>query len=56
VGLKDIFFDVKWAYWLKDAIPGAARVIEVEDARLFFPEDRPDSLAAPMLTFWNKDG
>jgi pimeloyl-ACP methyl ester carboxylesterase len=51
-GLKDIFFDVKWAYWLKDTIPGARGVIEVEDARLFFPEDRPDSLAGPMLTFW----
>jgi pimeloyl-ACP methyl ester carboxylesterase len=53
-GLKDIFFDVKWAYWLKDTIPGAKRVVEVEDARLFFPEDRPDALAAPMLEFWNE--
>jgi pimeloyl-ACP methyl ester carboxylesterase len=55
-GLKDIFFDVKWAYWLKDTIPGARRVIEVEDARLFFPEDRPDSLVGPMLAFWDKGG
>jgi pimeloyl-ACP methyl ester carboxylesterase len=53
-GLKDIFFDKKWAYWLKDTIPGARRVIEVEDARLFFPEDRPDTLAGPMLAFWNE--
>jgi pimeloyl-ACP methyl ester carboxylesterase len=53
-GLKDIFFDRKWAYWLKDAIPGAKRVVEVEDARLFFPEDRPDALAAPMLEFWDE--
>jgi pimeloyl-ACP methyl ester carboxylesterase len=51
-GLSDIFFDKKWAYWLKDTIPGARRVIEVEDARLFFPEDRPDTIAAPMLDFW----
>jgi len=42
-GLKDFFFDKKWAYWLKDTIPGAKRVVEVEDARLFFPEDRPDN-------------
>jgi pimeloyl-ACP methyl ester carboxylesterase len=55
-GLKDIFFDVKWAYWLKDTIPGARRVIEVEDARLFFPEDRPDTLAAPILQFWDELG
>ena len=52
-GLKDIFFDRKWAHWLKDTIPGARRVVEVEDARLFFPEDRPDALTTPMLEFWN---
>ena len=50
-GLKDIFFDKKWAYWLKDTIPGAKRVVEVEDGRLFFPEDRPDTLTVPMLEF-----
>lgn len=53
-GLKDIFFDKKWAYWLKDTIPGARRVIEIADGRLFFPEDRPDTLAAPMLRFWDE--
>jgi pimeloyl-ACP methyl ester carboxylesterase len=26
-GLEDIFFDKKWAYWLKDTIPGARRVM-----------------------------
>jgi pimeloyl-ACP methyl ester carboxylesterase len=51
-GLKDFFFDRKWAYWLKDTIPGAKRVVEVEDGRLFFPEDRPDALAEPALEFW----
>jgi pimeloyl-ACP methyl ester carboxylesterase len=51
-GLQDFFFDKKWAYWLGDTIPGARQVIEVDDARLFFPEDRPDSLAQPMLRFW----
>jgi len=53
-GLKDFFFDKKWAYWLKDTIPGAKRVVEVEDARLFFPEDRPDTLATPMQKFWDE--
>jgi pimeloyl-ACP methyl ester carboxylesterase len=53
-GLKDIFFHKKWAYWLKDTIPGAKRVIEVEDARLFFPEDRAGILAAAMLEFWHE--
>jgi pimeloyl-ACP methyl ester carboxylesterase len=53
-GLQDIFFDKKWAYWLKNTIPGAQGVIEVADGRLFFPEDRPDALAAPILSFWDK--
>ncbi len=53
-GLKDIFFDKKWAYWLKDTIPGAKRVVEIEDARLFFPEDRPDEFVTPLVEFWNK--
>jgi pimeloyl-ACP methyl ester carboxylesterase len=51
-GLADIFFDVKWAYWLKDTIPGATRLIEVPDGRLFFPEDRAASLIEPLLSFW----
>jgi pimeloyl-ACP methyl ester carboxylesterase len=53
-GMQDIFFDKKWAYWLKDTIPGARRVVEVADARLFFPEDRPDALTGPMLQFWDE--
>lgn len=53
-GLQDFFFDRKWAYWLKDTIPGARRVVEIDDARLFFPEDRPDALATPLLAFWNE--
>jgi pimeloyl-ACP methyl ester carboxylesterase len=52
-GLKDIFFDKQWAYWLRDTIPGTKRVIEVADGRLFFPEDRPDALTGPMLGFWD---
>jgi pimeloyl-ACP methyl ester carboxylesterase len=52
-GLKDIFFDKQWAYWLRDTIPGAKHVVEVADGRLFFPEDRPDALTGPMLGFWD---
>ena len=55
-GLKDIFFDKAWAYWLKDTIPGARRVIEIADGRLFFPEDRPNALAGAMLQFWVEAG
>jgi pimeloyl-ACP methyl ester carboxylesterase len=55
-GLQDIFFDKKWAYWLNAAIPGTRRVIEIEDRRLFFPEDRPDALAPALHQFWDELG
>ncbi len=51
-GLADIFFDVKWARWLKKTIPGAVRLVEVPDAKLFFPEDQPDALLRPLREFW----
>jgi pimeloyl-ACP methyl ester carboxylesterase len=50
-GLDDIFFDVKWAHWLKRTIPGATRVAEVPGAKLFFPEDRPQALLDPLRSF-----
>ncbi len=51
-GLADPFFDVRWAYWLKDTIPGAERVVEVPDGGLFFPEDQPGMLVSPLREFW----
>lgn len=48
---QDIFFDLKWALWLRDTIPGAVRVVEVPGAKLFFPEDRPQALVAPLREF-----
>jgi pimeloyl-ACP methyl ester carboxylesterase len=46
--LDDIFFDVKWAHWLRQAIPGTVNLVTVPDAKLFFAEDRPDALIAPL--------
>lgn len=51
-GTDDIFFDKKWAYWLKDTIPGATEVIEVEGGKLFFPEERPEFFAEQLRKFW----
>jgi pimeloyl-ACP methyl ester carboxylesterase len=48
----DVFFDKKWACWLKDTIPGATEVIEVEGAKLFFPEERPAALIEPIRRLW----
>ena len=51
-GTGDHFFPVKWAYWLKGAIPGARQVVELEGAKLFFPEERPDELADAIRAHW----
>jgi pimeloyl-ACP methyl ester carboxylesterase len=49
--LDDVFFGVEWAYWLKKTIPGVVAVTEVSGAKLFFPEDRPESLLQPLRAF-----
>src|SRR5215472_18873401 len=41
-GTDDIYFPVKWAYWLANTIPGAAEPVELASARIFFPEERAD--------------
>jgi pimeloyl-ACP methyl ester carboxylesterase len=41
-GTDDVYFPVKWAHWLADTIPGATAPIELEGARIFFPEERAD--------------
>jgi pimeloyl-ACP methyl ester carboxylesterase len=51
-GTSDSFFPVKWAYWLSDTIPGAQKVIELEGAKLFFPQERPAELATALRDFW----
>ncbi|HEX5200122.1 MAG TPA: alpha/beta hydrolase [Actinoplanes sp.] len=51
-GTADAFFAPAWAYGLTDLIPGVREVIEVPDAKLFFPAERPADLAEPLLRFW----
>ena len=41
-GTNDVYFPVKWAHWLAETIPGAKPPVELEGARLFFPEERAD--------------
>jgi pimeloyl-ACP methyl ester carboxylesterase len=52
-GTGDRFFPTKWAYWLRDTIPGAHTVIELPAARLFFPDERADELAAAITRHWS---
>ena len=51
-GTGDQGFAVSWAYWLRDTIPGVTRVVTVEGARLFFPEERPADLVVPLQQHW----
>jgi len=39
-GTDDVYFPVKWAHWLAETIPGAKPPVELEGARIFFPEER----------------
>jgi hypothetical protein len=43
---------VSWAYWLRDTIPGVTRVVTVDGARLFFPEERPAELVPHLVQHW----
>ncbi|MCO1653578.1 alpha/beta fold hydrolase [Pseudonocardia humida] len=51
-GTDDAFFPLTDAYWLRDTIPGAGEVVELAGARLFFPDERADELAEPLLRHW----
>jgi pimeloyl-ACP methyl ester carboxylesterase len=51
-GTDDRTFELKWAYWLAGAIPGARPVVEVEGARLFWPEERPGQLSDLLREHW----
>jgi pimeloyl-ACP methyl ester carboxylesterase len=52
-GTGDNFFRRKWAYWLRDTIPGATGVVEIDGARLFFPDERAAELTAALRRHWD---
>jgi pimeloyl-ACP methyl ester carboxylesterase len=52
-GTSDIFFRRKWAYWLRDTIPGATEVVEIDKGRLFFPDERAAELTAALRRHWD---
>jgi len=52
-GTGDRFFPRKWAYWLRDTIPGATEVVEIDGARLFFPDERAAELTAALRRHWD---
>ena len=52
-GTGDLFFRRKWAYWLRDTIPGATEVVEIDKGRLFFPDERAAELTAALRRHWD---
>jgi len=51
-GTDDVYFDVKWAHWLGDNIPGARRRVELQGARIFFPEERWQEFDKELRSHW----
>lgn len=51
-GRDDIYFDVQWSKWLAQAIPGTRKRVELEGARIFFPEERAAEFNAELRAHW----
>jgi pimeloyl-ACP methyl ester carboxylesterase len=51
-GTDDIYFDVRWSHWLAEAIPGVRRRVELEGARIFFPEERAAEFNRELRAHW----
>jgi len=51
-GTDDVYFDVKWARWLAETIPGTRRRVELKDARIFFPEERWAEFNRELRAHW----
>jgi pimeloyl-ACP methyl ester carboxylesterase len=52
-GTDDVHFDIHWARWLADAIPGTRRHVELEGARACFPEERSEEFNHELCAHWN---
>jgi pimeloyl-ACP methyl ester carboxylesterase len=53
-GTDDRFFPLSDAQWLRELLPDVRELVEVPGARLFFPDERPDELAGPLLRLWGQ--
>jgi pimeloyl-ACP methyl ester carboxylesterase len=51
-GTGDKFFDVSWAYWLRDNVAGVTEVVEIEGGKLFFVDERADELVPHLTRHW----
>ena len=53
-GLADQFFPVQWAHWLRDNLANVVEVMEIADAKLFWPEEKPELLNQKLREFWQR--
>jgi pimeloyl-ACP methyl ester carboxylesterase len=51
-GTDDIFFDLKWSHWLEKTIAGSRRRLELQGARIFFPEERASEFNEAVRAHW----
>jgi pimeloyl-ACP methyl ester carboxylesterase len=52
----DVYFDLEWSKWLADTIPGTRRRVELDGARIFFPEERWMDFNALLREHWQEWG
>ncbi|HEY3872720.1 MAG TPA: alpha/beta hydrolase [Actinocrinis sp.] len=55
-GDDDVFFDVRHAQRLRDAIRGATEVVTIEGGRVFFPDERAEELVVHLRAHWAAHG
>jgi pimeloyl-ACP methyl ester carboxylesterase len=48
----DVYFDIRWSRWLAETIPGTRRRVELEGARIFFPEERASQFNRELRAHW----
>lgn len=53
-GTGDRFFELDWAYWLRDLFPGTKNVVELDGAMLFFPDERANEFGRELRRFWTQ--
>jgi pimeloyl-ACP methyl ester carboxylesterase len=52
-GTADTTFEIERAHWLAKTIPGARAVVEIDGAKLFWPEEHPARLAELLIEHWS---
>jgi pimeloyl-ACP methyl ester carboxylesterase len=51
-GTDDVYFDLKWSHWLAENIRGTRRRVELQGARIFFPEERWQEFDKELRAHW----